>query len=232
MWLGSEFDDREEYAAEIEVGTAGWQHSAPADPDDELTRIAEDQGWDTNEIEAIRSLLEPPPMTRESEETEPEAPSASADEPAQGDEPAQAEERRAQPEPSANRPTDWPAADRSVTFTLPGGDELHRALEALGLPASSRAARAEAPERASAPERAEPHEWSKLHSPEPGAVARAPEAAPPRPTPFPGPSPLPSHGEAPNAEHPSSPTGEPEWLRGRRDPAARAFRRLRRIFPT
>lgn len=28
------------------------------------------------------------------------------------------------------------------------------------------------------------------------------------------------------------PHGEPEWLRGRRDPAARAYRRLRRIFPS
>ena len=31
---------------------------------------------------------------------------------------------------------------------------------------------------------------------------------------------------------PDDPMAEPEWLRGRRDAAARAYRRLRRIFPT
>ncbi len=60
MWLGSEFDDGDDYAAEIEVGTAGWrQPKRPPGSSDELTRIAQDQGWDQNEVAAIRSLLEP-----------------------------------------------------------------------------------------------------------------------------------------------------------------------------
>jgi hypothetical protein len=264
MWLGSEFDDREEYAAEIEVGTAGWRRRSTGS--DELTRIAEDQGWDPTEVDAIRNLLEPAsPVT--SAQPGPAGEQRSAAEPAPV-EPASAEPAPAEPAPAEpaetgdERPTErsprpsgadrssvsWPAADHSVTFALPGGDDLQRALEALGLPKPGGAAASEEPKSRARPTpgaqptlrsqastraetapsapatpRAQPGEWSKL-----GATHRPV-------TPLEGsakPQVDPSSAEA-EADEPSvSATGEPEWLRGRRDPAARAYRRLRRIFPT
>jgi hypothetical protein len=234
------------------VGTAGWQHGSPvSQPDDELTRIAEDQGWDSSEVDAIRSLLDPAPQgTTASEAPEPVPSGASAYELGRTDSQAaepdvQSAEADAQP-PEAERaqsiPTEWPAADHSVTFTLPGGDELQQALEALGLPTPSRTAKAEAsepgatpeqpetPEPDSTPERAQPHEWSKV-PPAESAAAVTPETALRRSLAAAADSQSASQAEPPKSADGSPPTGEPEWLRGRRDPAARAFRRLRRIFP-
>jgi hypothetical protein len=102
MWLGDEFEE-----AGLEVATHGWrgqaQASSQAEPsvqaatsatqeeggekpivlelsDDELARLAEDEGWDLDEVEAIRTFLgrdaetgEPAPETNEpaSETNEP-----------------------------------------------------------------------------------------------------------------------------------------------------------------
>jgi hypothetical protein len=68
-------------------------------------------------------------------------------------------------------------------------------------------------------------EWAKAISPEPLAPPRhaqpAEEAAASQ-----------QPEEERDETHGEEPGGEPEWLRGRRDPAARAYRRLRRIFPS
>lgn len=286
MWLGSEFDDGDDYAAEIEVGTAGWrQPKRPPGSSDELTRIAQDQGWDQNEVAAIRSLLEPSApegdpgagsatedraaapseATAPSQATPPSAATPLASEqPASSDEWGQADAHgAAQPQASA---ASWPEADRSVSFMLPGGDELHRALEALGLPTSSGGRTPESPSDSSAgpvgprvsatpmsapasvepppaaeprPWSPQPRQWSKVGTAEfssPPALEAPSEARPrpsPRAEPAPGPAPAfqPRATAEPDPES-SAPFGEPEWLRGRRDPAARAYRRLRRIFPS
>jgi hypothetical protein len=63
MWLGDEFEE-----ANLEIATQGWRSPdesvlpAPASPvlelsDAELSQLAEDEGWDRAEVEAIRSLL-------------------------------------------------------------------------------------------------------------------------------------------------------------------------------
>jgi hypothetical protein len=64
MWLGEEFE-----AADLEVAAQGWR-SPDATPavqagptpvlelsDAELAQLAEDEGWDADEVEAIRRLL-------------------------------------------------------------------------------------------------------------------------------------------------------------------------------
>ncbi|HET8570723.1 MAG TPA: hypothetical protein VFN14_02440, partial [Candidatus Limnocylindria bacterium] len=246
MWLGSEFDHGDDYAAEIEVGTAGWHR--PGDSD-ELTRIAADQGWDATEVEAIRNLLEP---SSEAPVDLTDAPGAPADEQASA-EPSPVEpeaEPQPEPEPAAAEQASegdaaepqWPEADRTVSFSLPGGDDLQRALEALGLPSRSGAERQQTPTATAHPPK-QPRQWSKISaSPEPStARSTAREQAPPQASTSDS---TPDAAAQPASERPRAwtstdaadhlthgPIGEPEWLRGRRDPAARAFRRLRRIFP-
>jgi excisionase family DNA binding protein len=239
MWLGSEFDDRDDYADEIEVGTAGWHRPGGRD---ELTRIAADQGWDPTEVEAIRNLLEPAS----------DGPVDMTDATAQAEDSQTSEPERTQPEPFEPEPqpapepeatateqaTDgkdaepqWPAADRTVSFSLPGGDDLQRALEALGLPSRASAERQQQTPTATAQPSPQPRQWSKVASaPQGSGEPEQPpaDASTTNPT---GdvPRAWPSAGTVDSTAQ--GPTGEPEWLRGRRDPAARAFRRLRRIFP-
>jgi hypothetical protein len=73
MWLGDEFEE-----ADLEVAAQGWRSpdAAPATQgaapvlelsDAELAQLAEDEGWDADEVEAIRRLLgrpsdAPPPV--------------------------------------------------------------------------------------------------------------------------------------------------------------------------
>ena len=83
MWLGDEFEE-----ADLEVAAQGWRSpdSAPAASatpppvlelsDAELAQLAEDEGWDLDEVEAIRRLL-----GRPSDAPPPEAPTASAAQP-------------------------------------------------------------------------------------------------------------------------------------------------------
>lgn len=246
MWLGSEFDHGDDYVAEIEVGTAGWHRPGGSD---ELTRIAADQGWDATEVEAIRNLLEP---TSEAPVDLTDAPGAPADEQASA-EPSPAEpEAEPQPEPesaTAEQTSEgdaaepqWPEADRTVSFSLPGGDDLQRALEALGLPSRSGAERQQTPTATAHPPK-QPRQWSKISASPESSTARstAREQAPPQAS---ASDSTPDAAAQPASERPRAwtstdaadhlthgPIGEPEWLRGRRDPAARAFRRLRRIFP-
>jgi hypothetical protein len=101
-----------------------------------------------------------------------------------------------------------PAAE----LDFPGADELEQAMSALAEPRSSIDTDALPPE---GPETGEPA-WPA----EPELEPAEPDAHAGEPTPEPAPEP----------DLPPVP-GEPEWLRGRQDAAARAYRRLRRIFP-
>ncbi|HEX3218448.1 MAG TPA: hypothetical protein VHU77_00225 [Candidatus Limnocylindria bacterium] len=134
MWLGDEFEE-----ASIEVAAQGWRSAdAPAPPpaepppleltDAELSQLAEDEGWDDAEVEAIRRLL-----------GRPNTPDASA------------------PEPEAAPASEVPSAE---------------------MPADTAPAMPRPPQR-----------------------------------------------------HAMSSMSDPQWLRGRRGPAATAYRRLRRLFP-
>ena len=86
MWLGDEFEE-----ADLEVAAQGWRSpesasAASATPppvlelsDAELAQLAEDEGWDLDEVEAIRRLL-----GRPSDAPLPEAPTATPPNPGAG----------------------------------------------------------------------------------------------------------------------------------------------------
>jgi hypothetical protein len=157
-----------------------------------------------------------PPPDRESprdvrpDEFEPEPPSDEVPATWQPPDEASSEDVSMDPEPSVRE------------VELPGGEELQDALRALGLPVedgerSTPASDASAPEPQSAP-------------PQP------PRDEPPQPPQWPAGSrsdrSQPAHRPAPGRAQPRPPSvAEPDWLRNRRDPAATAFRRLRRLFP-
>jgi hypothetical protein len=187
MWLGDEFEE-----ASLEIGSQGWRNAdapvqAEAPPvlelsDAELSQLAEDEGWDTSEVEAIRSLLgrapEAPPAPTEQQRasTVVETP-APPSPPAVADEPTSAAEEApppAEPESFGAPPEQRSAADESI--------------------------------QAIAVDREAPTETSAA----PSAAHRP--ATPTRPKAY--------------------PTADPLWLKGRRGPAATAYRRLRRLFPS
>jgi hypothetical protein len=162
------------------------------------------------------------------------------------------------PQPDdAGAGTAWPKEDTHPSWSLPGAQELDEALAALrpqqradqpageqgpgslrsdaAPPAqpttqSGDASTAEEPSpRVVFGSRRTPsspgmgREWAKPISPEPLTPPRQPASqAEPAER-------LEQAREDQQTEHAG---GEPEWLRGRRDPAARAYRRLRRIFPS
>ena len=86
MWLGEEFEE-----ADLEVAAQGWRSSdaAPAGPagstpvlelsDAELAQLAEDEGWDADEVEAIRRLLGRPSDAPPPEPFSPATPERDAD---------------------------------------------------------------------------------------------------------------------------------------------------------
>ncbi len=230
MWLGAEREDGDRYAAELEVASFGQPPShvdvaaeriasgmvdrtadvatpsepasddAPSDgaasdgaPSNELSRIAQDQGWDESEVEAIRSLLGGTPI----------GDTAPVVAPALDEQPVAQEERP--PEPSS--PPTWPRQDRVTRLTLPGARDLDDALAAL------RHGAIDEPTSGATASDASAHDTTAR------SEADATEPGEPRVEDLPS-------GVEQGSE------GEPEWLRGRRDPAARAYRRLRRIFPS
>ena len=86
MWLGEEFEE-----ADLEVAAQGWR-SPDATPavqagptpvlelsDAELAQLAEDEGWDADEVEAIRRLLGRPSDAPPPEPFSPAAPARDAD---------------------------------------------------------------------------------------------------------------------------------------------------------
>jgi hypothetical protein len=78
MWLGDEFE-----AAELEIATPGWRsqpeasvqpvHDAPLHEmsDSDLAQLAQDEGWEADEVEAIRTLLGRPAPAPPQERAEP-----------------------------------------------------------------------------------------------------------------------------------------------------------------
>jgi hypothetical protein len=159
MWLGDEFEE-----AGLEIATQGWRSAdasrQPTDPpvlelsDAELSQLAEDEGWDTAEVEAIRSLLGRPTSSP----------------------PDQVQAEPTMSQPMTPGPEDTQISSAEAT--------------AMDLPESE-----------------------------------TPSAAPPSE----GPSSTPPSARA--VRHSMSSMGDPQWLQGRRGPAATAYRRLRRLFP-
>ena len=175
MWLGDEFEE-----SSLEIATRGWRSAdAVQQPtnmpppvlelsDAELSQLAEDEGWDTAEIEAIRSLLgRPTPSTASIPDAQPVTPMMATSTP--------------DPTPLAGRDP-VPAAGPNTTSPTTEATQTDQQTEQLGTDQPS-----------------------------------ADEPSPPRP--------------AFVARHSMSSMSDPQWLKGRRGPAATAYRRLRRLFP-
>jgi hypothetical protein len=269
LWLGPQ-DEPAPFESELEIAAAGWQEAeteasgqeTETDVDEHLARIAEDQGWEPSEVEAMRLFLEQP-------------------DPLPAGEPKDAVPASQSAEPA------WPKEDSHPSWSLPGARELDEALAALrpssvqpstpppsSAPQSARATEAPSADplagerRSSAlpPVTDRPEEdasaspsdddterprvvfgsrgsaaasrsrqWAKP-STSPSESIQNPPPTPPaaQPRDLAGPHHEVARQLGPEPEsHPQlGPHGEPEWLRGRRDPAARAYRRLRRIFPS
>lgn len=217
MWLEGPAQD-EEWAAELEQSAAHWHVDEPPAPtaadspsasaaatfptpappppipdhevEERLGAVAAEEGWDEDEVAAIRAYLTTPPAT------EAEAAAVAA--------------------PPDSRPHPTSELD------LPGADELDDAMAALARPVAP-------PAEPTAVESAT--DW-------PETDALGPPDAPSEerlrawvaPHERIGPSPdLRPEALSQTTSTPAEP--EPEWLRGRQDAAARAYRRLRRIFP-
>jgi hypothetical protein len=136
--------------------------------DAELSQLAEDEGWDTAEIEAIRSLLgRPTPTTASIPDAQPGTPMVATSTP--------------DPMPLPGRDP-VPAAGPSITSPTTDATQTDQQTEQLGT---------------DQPSADEPS------APRPAFVAR----------------------------HSMSSMSDPQWLKGRRGPAATAYRRLRRLFP-
>ena len=222
-------------ADELEQGAAGWQRPAPpplppADPqqaqrgqwDARLTAVAAEEGWDEADVAAVRAYLAQVPY--------PLAPDAS--------EVAIPSPMPAAPQDAESHPvtaSDLPGAD----FALPGSAELDDALSALAVspPPTAELPPTPAMERASESAPATPstdRAWAKAEPPNEPSDEASDEPAPSWPardtTVVSRPGSVAGFGD--RTLGPDDPMAEPEWLRGRRDAAARAYRRLRRIFPT
>ncbi|TME33015.1 MAG: hypothetical protein E6I62_04760 [Chloroflexi bacterium] len=179
--------------------------------DEALSRLAVERGWDDGELQAIRSLLAQP--GRAVLDVVEAAPSEAA-EPVPSRDVRQdeaAEETRA-PEVREEEAFDWergpsawtPPALARPSQELPGGVEVDRAMAAFEVSARSK----ETPERAT-------DEVAITQQTEPSA----PELAQ-------------AEMQPPIAAEPQEPQrADEDWLRGRRGPAANAYRRLRRLFP-
>ena len=195
MWLGDEFEE-----AGLEIGSQGWRNadaSAQAEPapvlelsDAELSQLAEDEGWDMSEVEAIRSLLGRP--TGAPVDT--------------GMAEAAAEPAEADPSPSV-----------ATEFVIAEAQAVDEPLKSE--PVESEPVESERGESTYA-EASLPDESIQAISIEDPTPARA-QVGPP----MAGAPAAPSRGVMP-------PTADPQWLRGRRGPAATAYRRLRRLFPS
>jgi hypothetical protein len=271
MWLGPGFSEPPRPparaappAADASVAPASPPEAVSPAEDQALSRLAEERGWDDDELRAIRSLLAQP-GARSGVEPRPEL---------------------QEPEDEAmdweQGPAAWSPASANTSFELPGGMELDEAMtqfsgaaspslpvtesgdesEPGALPESkpspisaweplpddfepipiSSGAEPRPPFEAvpepepqalpaAEPEGAVPPAWSKA-----GRQAReaTSEQSPPEPARV-TPPPIDSPADDQSRPEPSSPFAarvqDPDWLRGRRGPAANAYRRLRRLFP-
>ena len=213
MWLGDEF----------QAGPAAWstpgrattipkpaatEAMVSAAEDEALARLAVERGWDDAELHAIRSLLAQPGRVV-LDESESEAQTTPvADDEARSEETRDEEALDWEQGPSAWNPP--PLAHESRN--LPGAVELDQAMAAFEVSAWSKEAISHQTDE---PRRTEPDD------PQP-ASQRSESSA---------------FREEPEPSRPSAQPPEPreetdaDWLRGRRGPAANAYRRLRRLFP-
>ena len=206
MWLGDEFE-----ASNLEIATQGWRSpdaavgTAEGPPtlelsDAELSQLAEDEGWDATEVEAIRSLLGR--ATDQPNESPPEQP---AKQPA---------EQREEP------PIDSPPANHDAAST--------KGLEDVAAdPAPASVAGGTSVLPSGPPTSAPPKETMEPEAVEPpvepsGDISGTNVAAL-------------DAGWQPvqrlEQRTAPPPIGDPDWLKGRRGPAATAYRRLRKLFP-
>ncbi|MEO8247053.1 MAG: hypothetical protein ABI622_08045 [Chloroflexota bacterium] len=260
MWLaGPATDESDEWAAELEMGAGGWQQAPPApqpepvaaeeplirapvdDVEERLGAVAAEEGWDEAEVQAIRAYLSgvraPDP---EASTTQP--PAATSPPPERA--------------PTIPSEFDLPGAEELDEAMAALGRPVGEEQPAAAAPAAAAEQPAESPagpiSATASPAAIEPdptvaRAWSKFNDPEsvgegeprsdiewPGleqefrtsAAAPTVEAGPTSPAPS---APQPPEVRPPTAD--GVPEPEPEWLRGRQDAAARAYRRLRRIFP-
>ena len=234
MWLGDEF----------RAGPSTWSGSgrattipkpatSPAVPDtgvtpaedEALSRLAVERGWDDDELQAIRSLLAQPGRSALDEAdvgvTAAEAPAPKPETMPESD--RDFAEAAGPSVDAGNRedeafdweqgPSAWsPPRVARASLELPGAVELDQAMAAFEVGAWS---------KQSTERRNEPTQEPAVRQSTDEARAQAQPPEPPA-------------GPEPRADEiPSEPSAgaDTDWLRGRRGPAANAYRRLRRLFP-
>ena len=240
MWLGDEF----------RAGPAAWSapgrtttiprpQAPPAEPtvsaaeDEALARLAVERGWDDEELHAIRSLLAQPVRASVDDQEDqtrldalapappqvlprvPEAPrqteettiKEAEDDAARSTEVVEAEAREEEAFDWEQGPSAWnPPPKAAASLELPGAAELDQAMAAFEVGAWSK-------------------ETATHDDPRPGDESALRDDAARAEQPPPARQPV-------SSVDPAEPSvGDADWLRGRRGPAASAYRRLRRLFP-
>lgn len=241
LWLGDQPEDETDYAAEMEVGSAGWQTDASAaparsepaaqvatedlgaDPYPDQSELINALGWEQDEVEAIRSMLAGhAASSRESwSGTDPDARQATAGTVATIDDVAPRAEAEAEAEAlddadatraSAPAP-EWPAADQPPDAAEPPSPR--REVGRFELPGAVDLDTALAALRRRSSEEAAAEETADASSEvAEGAAVEDESAGPP----------------VDIRMGMRSPSGldDPAW--SRRSPAANAYRRLRRFL--
>jgi hypothetical protein len=211
MWLGDEFaPERTTWTTPAPLQSGLSERAVSAAEDQALTRLAAERGWDDEELTAIRSLLAQP------------EPEQVPDEPAV----APAEPTAVLDDFEAQEVYDWeqgpaawtPTVEQPPHIDLPGAAELDEAMAALDSESAAQA------ENASANEAGEPFPLASAD--EPTAIDAGESGEDPGQVEQP-----PSNSASPDSSNPAPAPGVDDWLRGRRGPAANAYRRLRRLFP-
>jgi hypothetical protein len=185
MWLGDEFEQ-----ANLEIATQGWHSSDASAPptetapvlelsDAELSQLAEDEGWDLAEVDAIRSLLGRPVETL-----------------------APSEDDAASAAPGGFDATDDPRG--------PTGLDIGGASEPAANDTDAAAGEPEPDPPNDPPDESDAPSREVASPPDPG---------------------LPPMSNLYQRGSTMAPMGDPQWLKGRRGPAANTYRRLRRLFP-
>jgi hypothetical protein len=186
-------------------------HDTPAHgmSDSDLEQIAQDEGWDADEVDAIRTLLGRPTAAQVSEDLD-EQPATQSSAAFTVDSPLPPDDVHPMDEASAAPPE--PAWFEEAPHEPPDAPFEAEPMPPVEWPI----AEAIAPEPIQEPIAPEPHSAS--------ASAKEPARALPIEE-----SIRQSIAQRPPERRPTAP--DPEWLRRRRGPAASAYRRLRRLLP-
>jgi hypothetical protein len=231
MWLGDEFragpsswgsPGRSTTLPKPATSAAADVGVSPAE-DEALSRMAVERGWDDDELRAIRSLLAQPGRIGFEEA---EATSAPGSAPHTAPDRAEPPAASAEPELREEEAFDWeqgppawnPPPMARASRELPGAVELDQAMAAFEVGAWSKESAEHRDEPIAQPPAPEPRDQVEPK------VASPPQSTSPIPPPVAPASSTSARTEPTNA-------GETDWLRGRRGPAANAYRRLRRLFP-